>query len=269
VGENVLKTFEEYMKEIVDKILATVQKQRMDKELVSHIYEDVESRIIDYVWKKSGADREEPLPEGGTLMILAPFETEAADVVHIRIKVKGDFITWFRNQENYIIDPYVEEIGRLVAAHEAAAIIQGLIKEAKEFPVTSDRPAKPEVMKASEWIRNNKHYADTLVINPEHQVKLVENNEILERWLFPLSLWDKKGSHFCGIMDGIEVYWTPHIAKDVSLLYEKSQACLKRTPIVIKFDDPNNPANLLIEEDCVAWSVDNNAISKICLKPKQ
>lgn len=121
---------------------------------------------------------------------------------------------------------------------------------------------KIDVKKASEWIRSNNHFADTLLVHPFQQIKLIEHQELIEAWRFG-SIAEQKGKHFCEMTDALNTYWVSVIGKGVALIYEKSECCLRRTPLRVRFDDPANPKQLIVEEDRIAWFTDKTAAAKI------
>lgn len=263
-GDNV-NSFADYLEGIKNVILTAIRKHRMERELVGNVYEDIERSKIQHIPKRRGEERKRELPGGGIEVTLAPLILEDVNPIQIRATWKIDPLEWFKNRESFYVDPYLDEIGLRIALLETSAVITGLAKEAEEFHAHEPMLTRSDIAEAARWIGSNKHVADTLVVDPEQEMKLIMRKEIIPIWSLLPTKPDGDNQHLCGIIDGLKVYWTPKMSGNMALLYEKKETYFAKTPMRIFFDDPAHPSKMIIEEDCVAWAMDSKAIANISL----
>lgn len=259
-----MKSFEEWLSEFRRGMNESIQRCRFDEELAEHILE--EEKFSNYIFRKKEPDKQESLPEGGTMITLSPLITET--VAPERIRIKADLGKWANDLQHIIMDVYLEDLGRLVVAHEAMILINGLLKSAKEFEAEASEISKPDIKKAVGWIHQNalsSHvYPNTLVVNPSLEAEFEKRGDIVEAYRLPKGFI--KGPHFSGIINGLNVFSIPYIPPKIILIYDKHEICLRRTTVKINFDNIEKPRYLWIEEERKVWSKDPNALAKIVAK---
>jgi len=266
------RSIEEWKKVIVDNIIATARESRLDNQLFGRVYGDCTKANVGRILRRSGKPKAKPMQEGEPPTMLPAWNIEEARAASVKFEAQGEFRTWFEDQNYHLVNPYVNGIAREVAACEMAESMNCLIEEAKQYkrviPSTEDRLTKQDVIKAVEWIGGNEYHADTLVVSLKHRLDLVERSEIIPWWDLPGYVSENKGPQFVGIMGGLNVYGIRQLPREISLVYEKEEIWVNRTPMTCEFDDPSDPKKLLISEQCVAYAVDVGALAKVSLKQK-
>lgn len=123
---------------------------------------------------------------------------------------------------------------------------------------TEGKLTKADIAKAESWIRNQRWYADTLVIHPEQEAEFLIKNEIWHKNKIPISYIpeEQRGSNYAGMINGLNVYWTP-LVKDLAFVYRKSEVIVLNTPLKIDFDNLTQPSSLIIEQYCSSAPVDS------------
>lgn len=266
------RSIEEWKKVIVDNIIATAKESRLDNQLFGRVYGDCTKANVGRILRRSGKPKAKPLQEGEPPTMLPALNIEEARAASVKFEAQGEFRTWFEDQNYHFVDPYVNGIAREVATCEMAESMNCLIEEAKQYkrviPSTEARLTKQDVIKAVEWIGDNEYHADTLVVSLKHRLDLVERSEIIPWWHLPGYVSENNGPQFVGIMGGLNVYGIRELPREISLVYEKEEIWVNRTPMTCEFDDPSDPKKLLISEQCLAYAVDVGALAKVSLKQK-
>jgi hypothetical protein len=106
--------------------------------------------------------------------------------------------------------------------------------------------------------------SNIVVLNPLLKEKLEGSGEIVEAWRIPQG--DRSTPHFAGLMEGLPIFWTPNLPPNIALVYNKDEACLRRTKLSIEFSRPQRKASLWLREERKAWLTDPNALVKIIVK---
>lgn len=122
------------------------------------------------------------------------------------------------------------------------------------------------VEKASDWIRSNGNFANTLVIHPLEYSTLIKHKEIIDAWqIRPIA--DREGKNFCGRIDGTNVFRTSAMKREMALLYTKEESSATRTRPNVHLDNPKYPKNIVVEEACTAWLFNKSVGATIVFKP--
>jgi len=214
-----------------------------------------------YTWKKGGRDTVRK--EGNaTIIDLAPFQTKAVSPIPIRFRLSGDWYNYYEGKTILVLGG----ICRSVVSLEEKAIFDTLAKDVKVFELSSNVCKLDMLQEAIHFIGSEGSFADTLLVNPLQIPKLLGEKGFIPRWSLGQGYIEQKGEAFAGLLGHLSVYETAELSVSEVLLYEKSETRVRKTPIVVKFDDYSNPKILAIKEDIFAWTLDNESIAKIALK---
>ena len=94
---------------------------------------------------------------------------------------------------------------------------------------------------------------DLLIVNYSQFSHLSKVQGFKHKWEFPPAFHERKGKYFAGILGGLSVYWNQGISNNAALLYVRSSAHLKMTPLTVRFDNQDNPRIICVEEYLYAW----------------
>jgi hypothetical protein len=246
------------------RIIEAIQRYRIDEELVGGIIE--EEKFSNYIFRKSEPDKQESLPKGGTMIVLSPLITE--NVKPERICIKADLSAWINYSWQMVMDTCLEDLARSVTNQEATFLVNGLLKDAKEFEAQATELSKSDIKKAVDWIHQNAlsfhTYPNILVMHPRLEAEFEKRGDIVEVYRLPKDLFN--GSHFSGRVNGLNVFSIAHIPPNIILIYDKQKIRLRRSKIRVDFDSIKKPRYLLVREERKVWSVDPNALAKLALK---
>jgi hypothetical protein len=261
-----MKSFEDWLGEFRIKINQSIQRCRFDEDLVEHIFE--EEKFSNYIFRKSGPDKQKSLPGGGIMIIFSPLITERVDPEMIRIK--ADLGRWADDPEDQIIDACLEDLGRSIVTREVTTLINELLKGSKEFGTGTGKISKPDVRKAVDWIHQNALgsyvHPNTLVVHPNLEAEFEERGDIIGAYRLPKGFFN--GVHFSGIINGLNVFSVPCIPPNTILIYDKHEIYLRRTKVRVDFDNIKRPRYLLIEEKRKVWPRDSNSLAKVVAEAK-
>jgi len=79
-------------------------------------------------------------------------------------------------------------------------------------------------------------------------------------WVRP-DLMKARGTHFCGFVKGLNAYWAAEVGRGNALVYEKSEAYLKRTKPKVAVD--SGRARVSVNYEVRAWFADQSAAWRV------
>lgn len=246
---------------IRSKIDGHLKNERFD----SLVYEITEvEKIENYVIKKKGQDRIVQDPSG-TTTFLAPIVAEPATPT--KIELTAPIKVWI-DDPKIVLDSLFLELAREVAGSETLTVLKALGSVATKFKARGPLISRNQLREVDEWASGHRQYLDTLILNPITQTKLIsEPKEFLNAWQLPEQIRIAEGPHFAGILGGLLVYWTPFIDQQTLLVYKKAETREKRSRLSVKFAPGlENPENLSVREDCLAWAVDDTGVAEVHLQ---
>lgn len=253
------KSYNEWLQEFREKIQVAYEKQRLDKQLAGYVY-DVD-KPVRTLPKGSGPYGVFVIREGEELP--PPYVLSSQQVEPINIGFSLDITGWAQDPERYVMDVLLSNIGRNLAQREAFVILKGMIDKAGRSIQVKEKGklTKSDLLEAERWIKTQGFHADTLVLHPKLENAFRMRGELIEASKIPQLARDK-GSHFSGIIDGLNIYWTPIIEK-YALLYKKSEIVIAKTPLKIEFDNTSSPSKLITERWCSSVPVDERSVVRI------
>jgi len=248
---------EEWLNMFRRRIETTLKTERFDETLVDKTNIFQEETAPDYIWRFKVEEQDK------TTLV----SSKIINVTPLKVEVRAPLNTWIAHPNSFALEAFLDSVAKIFAIKEGQVALSFMLKEAHQITSTQRRATKKDIQNASTWIRENGHYADHLLINGPQYIDLSVNREIIEKWEIDQNFARQQGKDFCGLMNGLKVYLIPFIPKQFMLVYEKGAACLKRTPWNLRFDNYNNPKELVMEEYCIAWFTEEGTAAKVCFNP--
>ena len=247
----------EWLNRFRRRIETTLKTKRFDETLVDKTNISQEETASDYILRFKKVEERDK-----TILV-----SKTINVTPLKVEVRAPLNTWIAHPNSFALEAFLDSVAKIFAIKEGQVALSFMLKEAHQITSTQRRATKKDIQNASTWIRENGHYADHLLINGSQYVDLSVNREIIEKWEIDQNFARQQGKDFCGLMNGLKVYLVPFIPKQFMLVYEKRAARLKRTPWNLRFDNYNNPKELVMEEYCIAWFIEEGTAAKVHFNP--
>jgi len=254
-----MKTFQEWLKDFKKEIEKGYENTTMATALSEYVHKDL-AKAPTSLPKLEGPPRASVLREGEPIITI---KATLRSVKPLNAGFIYDLKDWSANPEGYGMDMLMNQLGKCLADREYEIIVNGMLTCAGSTVAAKQKGqlSKDDIREAQNCAES---YADSVIISHLQEIEFWKKGQIFEPMRIPLSFVPKerRGYYFTGMIDSVNVYWASFI-KDFALVFSRREMIFTSTPLEVKFDDINNPKQLILLKLCASAPMFDQAVVKI------